>query len=417
MFPELIRLFLGQGGSMRALASIRSLGNRIHHSYRVCVLGAVVVAGCTGSASENPGARERRWESLALLVDSSLADVPETDDPGASQGVRLTLGPAEYRIGEAPTRDVEEFGRIRSAIILEDGSLVVADDARHRLVLVAPGATDIQAFGRKGEGPGEFVEPSQLLISERGSIEVLDNGMRRLSELRSSSEGLQLIDTRRFSVSASGVGILPQPMCRMTSRYIALGYDAVAAKPLHEINPDASHRRSFGLPFVRGSNRLNDAVTQGRLLCLPDLGMVVLVTMLGDLIGYAVDGTISWRRRIEGFRPIEITAHRYSVGFNYVPEPDGVTTRLGSLNRLSDSLALLQFRVMRASLATGRYTWELLGIDSRIVSLITGAEVGRQADLPIVLAVHRGRVVVTSDDPEPWVELRRFSVAALEPSR
>lgn len=52
------------------------------------------------------------------------------------------------------------------------------------------------------------------------------------------------------------------------------------------------------------------------------------------------------------------------------------------------------------------------GIDSRLIDLRNGAEIGRQADLPRAMAIHDGNILLTDDDPEPWVELRRFRIVA-----
>jgi hypothetical protein len=50
------------------------------------------------------------------------------------------------------------------------------------------------------------------------------------------------------------------------------------------------------------------------------------------------------------------------------------------------------------------------GVESRILRLKDGFEVGRQRDLPVILAANRGVLLTAGSEPDLWVALHRYSL-------
>ena len=91
----------------------------------------------------------------------SLAEAPDTRVASPSSG--------EWTLFE-----VEDLGR------LEDGRLVVLNRSSRQLLMFGRDGEFLRSVGRRGEGPGEFVDPIELGVIGGDSIVVWDWGLGRL---------------------------------------------------------------------------------------------------------------------------------------------------------------------------------------------------------------------------------------------
>jgi DNA-binding beta-propeller fold protein YncE len=57
-----------------------------------------------------------------------------------------------------------------------DGNLYVADTHYHRVVVFDPTGNEIRRWGQDGEGPGEFIFPTDIAFDEKGRIFVSEYG-------------------------------------------------------------------------------------------------------------------------------------------------------------------------------------------------------------------------------------------------
>lgn len=64
------------------------------------------------------------------------------------------------------------FSRISDLVTAPDGRLYVLDGADPRLIAFAPEGRVASAFGRRGEGPGEFRTPDHVAVLEDGTVVV-----------------------------------------------------------------------------------------------------------------------------------------------------------------------------------------------------------------------------------------------------
>ena len=374
------------------------------------LLAGLVPSLLTACGDPADSVRERRLENFDKKVARSLADIPDSSPDTSLSRQLLVIGESRFKVGESPRSEAEEFGFPGDAIILDNDIILVTDKAKHRVVVITENGETVRTIGRKGQGPGEFEDLSQLVVEDGGVVSVLDNRQLRLVELKIVGTEVEAARTRLFQVTDSDIWVLPQPMCVLGNEFVALSYDPISERTLHRVSAGGEPLSSFGLPFTAGSNGFNEAITTGRLLCLPDLGLIVLATARGDLVGFSADGEIVWRRRLDQFHPIGVREVASTVVFDYAPEPDGKSTRLGTMQRLSPELGLLQLRIIQAGRESGAFVQDQIGVDSRIFDLRTGTELGRQADLPIVMAIRDGWALFSEDEPAPWLELRALSL-------
>ncbi len=371
---------------------------------RLIALGATALLLACG-ADGRLGAPTRS-QFLDLPVTSWIGQEPVTVDTVDRPEVRLELSAVAFRVGENPRSDAEEFGVIRHGLFLGDGALVVSDFAKDRLTYIPAGGEGARTFGRNGQGPGEFHEPSHLLSLDGAEVLAIDNGNQRLSRLRVAGGVLELVDDHGFLPKLSGLADVPMSMCPGGGGLVAITYDLISQRPFHVLGEDGDLVSSFGSPFLEGSNRLNAAITDGRLLCLPDQSAVVVALHRGELLAYGLNGALLWRRILPDFMPVLVELKGGGVLFKYLPEPHGYSQYITGLARLNDTLGVVQVATQR--LVDGGIA--VTELESRFFDLRDGQEIGRQHDLARVLAVRGDRLLLTADDPEPWVEVRRFRV-------
>lgn len=83
-----------------------------------------------------------------------------------------------YRVGAVLGEAWQEFGTIRRVGFDEAGNLHVLDRLAARVVVVNPQGDFVREFGRRGEGPGEFQSPLDMVVTRDGRVIVADMGHR-----------------------------------------------------------------------------------------------------------------------------------------------------------------------------------------------------------------------------------------------
>lgn len=332
-------------------------------------------------------------------VDNVLAR--ETQHRSAT--LALSLGPPVYTIGLDATSEVEEFAGIKDGVLLPDGFAVVSDALKYRLVVISPSGDSVTVSGRDGEGPGEFRELLTTFTDESGRIYVLDNGLHHVSVF-AFTEG-ELSYQAAYSMAGE-----PYTSCAFKDGFATLEYRPLNQRLLHRIDAKGNLFESFLPPLVSGSHRLNDAVTKGRLLCDSAKGAILVAAVTGDIIAVDTTGKLLWRVGVSGYHPSEIVEIGEGVvRHTTAPAPENRSTTIGRFNRLNDSLAVLQLLVFeRWSTGDGKEMVGQTAVDTRIIDVRNGAELGQQYDLPEFLAISGNQALATADEPEPWVALHSF---------
>ena len=80
-----------------------------------------------------------------------------------------------YRVGSFGGEDWEQFGDIVSLGFDGAGNLYLLDRQAARVTVVAPDGSYLRAFGREGEGPGEFRSPTRLAVMVNGDVAVFES--------------------------------------------------------------------------------------------------------------------------------------------------------------------------------------------------------------------------------------------------
>ena len=125
--------------------------------------------------------------SIGALLILVLAPLP-------SQGQSIP----EWKLAGSPTvevgREDPTLHRVTDAVILDDGTIAVADAGNYRILLFSPAGQLLRVLGRKGEGPGDF--RSVWMVTAHGdTILAHDPVLRRLSLWHSSGSLVATMST------------------------------------------------------------------------------------------------------------------------------------------------------------------------------------------------------------------------------
>ena len=112
------------------------------------------------------------WMVTSALGAQEVIELPADDRPLAADFEEV------YRVGSVTGEAWEQFGNVRALGFDGTGRLYVYDNQAARITVVGPGGEFLRAFGRSGEGPGEFRSADGLAVLRDGRVVIGDLGHR-----------------------------------------------------------------------------------------------------------------------------------------------------------------------------------------------------------------------------------------------
>lgn len=212
--------------------------------------------------------------------------------------VPASVMPLGFRDNATPT-DSLWSPNVITDIAVSHGDLFVLDGVQQRVTRFDDRLNLLQAFGRAGEGPGEFQHAAALMADTSGHLFVADPGTSRLTEL---SGDMRLINAKRFP-SVSGMlaaamttdgaiwvtkYVIPETLTRGRGNGVALGRipagDSVLQPVLDLATQADAASRILRLP---GPNEIRVVATDDYvLLVVPAVGVVDIYRQ-GQVVGTA----------------------------------------------------------------------------------------------------------------------------------
>lgn len=147
-------------------------------------LGVAVIIGVSNCSGE----RETEW--IGTVVDSG--GIQLVTNPGIQRARPTAPG---WRLDLDMIIDDAEFGNIADVDVDEQGRILVLDGIEKEYRVFDADGTPLFAVGQEGEGPGEFLDPIQILVLPGDSVLVPDVGTGRANVF---APGGQLVRTFRM---------------------------------------------------------------------------------------------------------------------------------------------------------------------------------------------------------------------------
>ena len=182
--------------------------------------------------------------SACLLIGVGTLEAQEVIGlPGEDRSLEADFEEV-YRVGSLAGEDWEQFGVIAGLAFDGAGNLYVLDRQATRVVVVAPDASHVRTFGRAGDGPGEFRQPTRIAVTAEGQAMVFD---RRQSTFHIFNPSGQPVRTVRMPGGAlmtrmpdldptrTGHSVIPNGTVNSMSFNMITG--VATADPLHRSRP------------------------------------------------------------------------------------------------------------------------------------------------------------------------------------
>jgi hypothetical protein len=306
-------------------------------------------------------------------------------------GTRL----ASYGAEDQPAEQV--FSGIDDVVRDQVGRTFVMDD-KASVVRIFDAQGQVQVLGRHGRGPGEFADLRSIAIDSAGRL-YTGEVAHRLQIFEPTAAGFRFGRAIELPVSALG-------MCFLGGRLFVHALTLGQPGTIYEIGGDGHILRSFGEIYQADDPIIPWQLSTLRIACDASTQTIVAGSRsIGDIRGYAPDGTLRWIAPVSGFRPIRLeqvtVGGRPGTSMSRTPEGEHHIT---SVTLLRGGLALVQVTLR---------TWGVNHAPDVVSSLLVETATGRGWSagrvLPRVIATSDSAYVTGTDDPWPQVQVWRIA--------
>jgi hypothetical protein len=331
--------------------------------------------------------------SLATLVGCGGDGPPPP--PDTLEGLTLT---ALFEIGAADGEPWEAFGGIWDVEVAPDGHLAVLDLEATAVHVYDESGAHVGSVTETGLDPGALDRPSGIAWGGEGELLVWDPGSSWISSFSVGDRGVEFVDRRRaFAFGETG-------FCSAEGRKYLSYWQG--GQVVHEIGAQGPVRSFAEAPHIPGVETLGpelqeiaiEELTPSGLLCTS--AGVLEVSFFGSQMRlHDWDGGLLWQKDFEAFHPLSVyTPDGMGLGRQF-DQSDG-SHLLRSVVPWGDELALVQHELRTQEFPE---EGEVEVIESRLVRLTDGAELGRTRELPLILAAYGNRLYSVQSAPFPRV--------------
>lgn len=332
--------------------------------------------------------------TLALILSGCLS---QGNDQSATSSLMAWSVDTIAAIGVAEGDTTQEFGMLIAAEISSGGDVILLD-LRRPGVFWFDSTGQFKAVTAAGRGPGEVNQPRAIAANSAGAVLVLDPGNGRLSYLRESGG-------RVVPDSSINMPYITTSLCESEGRvYASFTRDGMVA---HILGSDANNLQSFGpepvvpLPETLGTFAVaaRRQIVEPILFCDSQLNQVVLAGRSHHLVrAYDSLGEIAWSTQLDNIHSVAFAMDDAGTVEGVIDPVNGVSF-VRSIVAWDPQHLLIQYeRRFPGEPPEGQ---EFHEVDSRLLDLATGAEVGRSNRLPVIAAMRGDLFVVIENYPYP----------------
>ena len=327
-----------------------------------------------------------RRQDVAALALSALAAIAcsTQSDNGRGEEAPFDL---QFGLEDVLTvGDPDAFGQIADLVVDAGGNIYVLDGYNKKVLRFAGSGDLLATAGGEGGGPGEFRFPSAIAIFQDTTLFVLDPGNMRMSAIDVANEQLAFVDDITLPVPATDI-------CVLGERLFLLGLSEGNA--LHEITTQGEIINSFGPP-QDDDPIMQELTSAGYLICDDASGTIVFFPLAFPHVrAFSPSGEFRWGSELADYH--QTVYERSDRGIRPRPAASGKVSGAVGSALLSSGVVLLQLRVLTATPGGEQ------SIDSRLLSLDSGTEIGRRDDLPQILHTNGALAYGYASDPYPRV--------------
>jgi hypothetical protein len=203
-------------------------------------------------------------------------------------------------IGDVDSDDGNFVFSLPGDIALDSaGNIYITDNRNCRIQKFGPAGKYLTTFGRKGQGPGEFSEPSSLDIDPNGLIYVLDGIARKIHVLEPDGKEYKAVPLIKFSLETirllkSGLlaakGSIPFRLPGQDE-----GKDKSVPKLMKIIDMEGNIQKEFGDLFDYGGGFINSYGNSFKFALDKEDNIYLSFSFQNRIEKYYADGRLIWK--------------------------------------------------------------------------------------------------------------------------
>ena len=266
-------------------------------------LGAWDAAGQVNQGTQHPTP-----ENIPDATDPSLIiDVSDNDQWEEGPHVPDTTGMKTAIFGREDGELYELLARVRDIATDGHGSIFILDadsrrDAASRVKTVLVIDTEgryLGSIGSVGEGPGEFMAPSYILVDGDGERVLIVGRSYEIDVFERLDKGVY-----RYAKSWD-TPFWADDACVMRSHVYLLGYDPENGRIVHKYTVDGKYVTGFGEPYKSTNSMIVERLSSGGSLSCIALHNVVghIRDNIPVVTAYSEHGDLLWHLKVEGIKP------------------------------------------------------------------------------------------------------------------
>lgn len=311
----------------------------------------------------------------------------------------MRLGAVTSVIGTEEEDGPYMFSAIGAMALGGDGTIYVGEYSSFEIRAFDRRGRHLRSFGRRGRGPGEFVQPFGL-HHDGDSTLFATQGYLGIGEL--TARGADVRFRRTF-----GEGRQYGSLCTVDRRlFVTIGADSGIVR---EFDDDRREVRAFGRPFGDFEHPSARRLSNQQVAAIAcDTAVKALFVTRGDLgmlRRYDLDGRLRWEVTLPNFTPAwylpQGTGAAVAFSLDAITSviPVGRTRLLALVARMNYERGRAQRRGMTVQPGIDRHTWVVLdALDGKV--LFTSSAQGPLAPLSASLVAEK------VEDPFPMARIR-----------
>ena len=207
-------------------------------------------------------------------------------------------------VGEGPgellgfVQDIASDGR-GSIFVLDADPRGNASSSFKTVHVIDAAARYLGSIGSVGEGPGEFMHPSRILVDDHGDHILIAGRDGEVDVFeRREKRVYRYVKSWRALGGASDA-------CIMRNHVFLLDYDPESGHAIHKYTVDGEYVTGFGEPYKSTNSMLVEVMSsQGYLSCNAQHGVLGhIISSIPVLTAYSEHGDLLWRLKVEGIKP------------------------------------------------------------------------------------------------------------------
>ncbi len=254
------------------------------------------------------GTQHPTRENIPEATDPSLIiDVSDNDQWEEGPYVPDTTGMKTATFGREDGELYELLARVRDIATDGHGSIFILDaDSRRGAAssvktvhVIDTEARYLGSIGSVGEGPGEFMHPSYILVDNDGKRILVAGLDHEIDVFERLDRGVY-----RY-VKSWNARTMANDACIMRNHVYLLAYDQENGRIIHKYTADGEYVMGFGEPYKSTNPMIvEDLSSKASLSCVSQHGVVGHVwDNIPVLTAYSEHGDLLWRLRVEGIKP------------------------------------------------------------------------------------------------------------------